>query len=144
MVYEISHEHLIRPAFSDMDGYGCAHHSRHLVWFEEARFSIMFDKFHMSELVLGKYLFPVSDAYCKFYEPVKFGDELVVRIVMEVDDEVPLLKFSYRIVRATDGKLMSKGHTTHVVTDMEHNILPGVPSEICNVLILDEGEKKCL
>lgn len=144
MTYKIVHEYFVRPAFSDMDGYGCAHHSRYWIWFENARFSIFFDKFHMSEEILRKYMFPISDVHCKYYEPVKFGYDLVVRTVMEVDDEVPLLKFHYRTIRVTDGKLMSKGQTTHVITDMEHNILSGIPSEISNVLKNDEGEKECL
>lgn len=144
MIYTAKHEYIVRPAFSEVDNYKCAHHSRHLVWFENARFSMMFDKFHISEEILQKYMFPVSDVYCKYYQPVRFGCDLVVRVVMEMDDAVPLLKFQYRILRAGDGKLMSKGKTTHVITDMEQNILQGVPSEICKAIKENEGEKECL
>ncbi len=143
MIYTTEYDYKFRPIFSDMDGYGWAHHSRYFVWYENARFSILNQKIHISDATFKKYLFPVSDVYSKYYEPVKFGCELIIHVKLEIDDAVPLLKFHYRMIRSIDGKLMSKGESTHVVTDMNHNILSGPPVEFCRAIKRFKGENEC-
>jgi len=124
------HETPLQVRFYEVDAYGVAWHGHYISWFEVGRNELT-QEFQMGPLHLkGKDLLaPVVELNCQFKLPATFGDSLIIQTTLE-RTEVAKLIFHYRVLHKGNGKVLATGSTTHVLTDLEGNLLYRVPPEI--------------
>lgn len=129
-MYKIKYTYDFQPAFSDIDSYNCAHHSKFFVWFENARIAFLNEKLELSSDFILKYKFPVVDLSCKFYRPIIFGKQYSIEVLVEVDDDVPIFRFKYRITGYQSRMLYAKGTTSHIISNDRKSICEVIPEEL--------------
>lgn len=117
----------IRVRYAETDQMGVVYYANYLIWFEIGRVEWMrqsgFD-YKQMEIEDGCRI-PVVEATCRYKAPARYDDELII----QTEAAMPrghILKFSYKLLRSTDRKLLAEGETTHVVTDsaMKRRVLP--------------------
>jgi acyl-CoA thioester hydrolase len=124
------HETPLQVRFYEVDAYGVVWHGHYIGWFEVGRNGLT-DQFQIgpSQLKEKDLLAPVVEMNCQFKLPATFGDLLVIQTTME-RTEVAKLVFHYRILHQGNGTVLVTGSTTHVLTDLNGNLLYRVPPEI--------------
>jgi acyl-CoA thioester hydrolase len=124
------HETMIRVRFYEVDAYGVVWHGHYVGWFEVGRNDLT-ERFHMGPLQLKEknFLAPVVELNCEYKFPATFGESLLIQTTME-RTEVAKLIFHYRVLSQKDGKVLATGSTTHVLTDLNGNLLYRVPPEV--------------
>lgn len=125
----------VRVRYAETDQMGVVYYANFFVWFEIGRVELMrqlgFD--YKSMEIEDDCHIPVVDATCRYKAPARYDEELIVRTRAAVLRGY-ILKFSYRVVRASDGQLLAEGETAHVVTDskMKRRMLPEKYVEVLN------------
>ncbi|HWF38588.1 MAG TPA: thioesterase family protein [Candidatus Acidoferrales bacterium] len=108
----------LRVRYAETDQMGVVYYSNFLVWFEIGRVELLrqlgFD-YKAMEIEDGCFI-PVVEANCRYKSPARYDDELIV-VTHVAGVRGAVLKFRYRVVRASDQQLLAEGETTHVVTD---------------------------
>jgi len=66
---------------------------------------------------------------CEYKFPATYGESLLIQTTME-RTEVAKLIFHYRVLSQGNGKVLATGSTTHVLTDLNGNLLYRVPPEV--------------
>lgn len=124
------HETTIQVRFYEVDAYGVVWHGHYVGWFEVGRNELT-EKFHIGPLQLKEksFLAPVVELTCQYKLPASFGDFLLIQTTME-RTEVAKLIFHYRILSQRNKKILATGSTTHVLTDLDGNLLYRVPPDI--------------
>ncbi len=124
------HETPLQVRFYEVDVYGVVWHGHYVGWFEVGRNDLT-QRYQMGPLQLKErnLLAPVVDLGCQFKLPAAFGSSLIIQTTME-RTEVAKLIFCYRVVDQGSGKVLATGSTTHVLTDLQGNLLYRVPSEV--------------
>jgi len=124
------HETPLQVRFYEVDAYGVVWHGHYIGWFEVGRNDLT-DQFQIgpSQLKEKDLLAPVVEMNCQFKLPATFGDLLVIQTTME-RTEVAKWVFHYRILHQGNGTVLVTGSTTHVLTDLNGNLLYRVPPEI--------------
>ena len=106
---------------------GIVHHANYLVWFEVGRVEWLRQLgFNYKRMEAEEDCFiAVVDAACRYKSPARYDDELVVQTMLTTARGF-LLKFHYRLLRASDQQLLAEGETTHVVVgrDLKKRNLP--------------------
>jgi acyl-CoA thioester hydrolase len=124
------HETSLQVRFYEVDAYGVVWHGHYVGWFETGRNDLtqrfQMDPLHLKEMNL---LAPVVELNCQFKLPATFGDSLLIQTTME-RTEVAKLIFHYRVLDQKNGKVLTTGCTTHVLTDLKGNLLYRVPPEV--------------
>ncbi|MDP2972885.1 MAG: thioesterase family protein [Deltaproteobacteria bacterium] len=124
------HETMIQVRFYEVDAYGVAWHGHYVGWFEVGRNDLT-ERFHIGPLQLKEknLLAPVVKLNCEYKFPATFGESLLIQTTME-KTEVAKLIFHYRVLSQGNGKVLTTGSTTHVLTDLNGNLLYRVPPEV--------------
>lgn len=124
------HETSLQVRFYEMDAYGMVWHGHYVGWFETGRNDLT-QRFQMGPLQLKEMnlLAPVVELNCQFKLPATFGNSLTIQTTME-RTEVAKLIFHYRVLDQENGKILTTGSTTHVLTDLKGNLLYRVPPEV--------------
>jgi len=124
------HETSLQVRFYEVDAYGVVWHGHYVGWFEAGRNDLT-QRYQMGPLQLKErnLLAPVVDLNCQFKLPATFGSSLIIQTTME-RTEVAKLIFRYRVLDQGNGKVLTTGSTTHVLTDLEGNLLYRVPPEV--------------
>jgi acyl-CoA thioester hydrolase len=124
------YETTIQVRFYEVDAYGVAWHGHYVGWFEVGRNELT-EKFGMGPLQLKEknLLAPVVELNCEYKLPATFGEPLLIQTTME-RTEVAKLIFHYRVLSQKNGKVLTTGFTTHVLTDLKGNLLYRVPPDI--------------
>ena len=124
------HETSLRVRFHEVDAYSVVWHGHYIGWFEAGRNELT-ERFQMGPLELKErnLLAPVVELTCQFKLPATYGDLLIIQTTME-RTEVAKLIFHYRVLHQGDGKVLATGSTTHVLTDLNGNLLYRVPPEV--------------
>jgi len=124
------HETMIQVRFYEVDAYSVVWHGHYVGWFEVGRNELT-EKFDMGPLQLKEknLLAPVVELNCEYKFPATFGESLLIQTTME-RTEVAKLIFHYRVLSQRDGKVLTTGSTTHVLTDLNGNLLYRVPPEV--------------
>ena len=124
------HETMIQVRFYEVDAYSVVWHGHYVGWFEVGRNELT-EKFDMGPLQLKEknLLAPVVELNCEYKFPATFGESLLIQTTME-RTEVAKLIFHYRVLSQRDGKVLTTGSTTHVLTDFNGNLLYRVPPEV--------------
>lgn len=107
-----------RVRYAETDQMGHAYYANYLVWFEVGRTSycrdhgLIYSKLEKEE----KIYLPVVEATCRYYKPLCYDCEFVVRTRLDVLRS-RALSFRYEI-RSRDGKtLHAEGSTRHIFTN---------------------------
>lgn len=124
------HETSLRVRFYEVDAYRVVWHGHYIGWFEAGRNELT-ERFQMGPLELkGRNLLaPVVELTCQFKLPATYGDLLIIQTTME-RTEVAKLIFRYRVLHQGSGEVLATGSTTHVLTDLNGNLLYRVPPEV--------------
>jgi acyl-CoA thioester hydrolase len=124
------HETSLQVRFYEVDTYGVVWHGHYAGWFEAGRNELT-ERFQMGPLELKErnFLAPVVELTCQFKLPATYGDSLIIQTTME-RTEVAKLIFHYRVLHQGNRKVLSTGSTTHVLTDLNGNLLYRVPPEV--------------
>jgi acyl-CoA thioester hydrolase len=119
--------------YAETDQAGVAHHSSFLPWFEEGRIELLrglgkpYQEFEAEGLH-----FPVREAFCRYWAPARFDDELTVSTLIEGVGGASI-RFRYRITRASDAALITEGYTLHACVD-DRGKVKRLPPEVRKIL----------
>lgn len=121
---------MIQVRFYEVDAYGVVWHGHYVGWFEVGRNDLT-ERFHIGPLQLKEknLLAPVVELNCEYKFPATYGESLIIQTTME-RTEVAKLIFHYRVLSQGNGKVLATGSTTHVLTDLNGNLLYRVPPEV--------------
>src|SRR5262245_39788260 len=124
-----SHTSVVRVRYAETDQAGMAHHSAFLPWFEVGRVELLralgkpYQEFEAEGLH-----FPVREAFCRYWAPARFDDELLIVTTIEEVGGAST-RFGYRITRETDATLIAEGYTLHACVDNQGKV-KRVPPEV--------------
>jgi acyl-CoA thioester hydrolase len=113
---------IVRVRYAETYQAGMAHHSAFLPWFEVGRVELL--------RALGKpyqefeaegFHFPVREAFCRYWVPARFDEELLITTIIEEVGGAST-RFGYRITRVTDATLIAEGHTLHACVDNQGKV----------------------
>ena len=108
----------LRVRYAETDQMGVVYHSNHLIWFEVGRVELLRQigfSYRDMEREDGRFI-AVAEATCRYRAPAFYDEEVIVRTTLKTVRESVVI-FSYELTKATDGKLIAEGETTHIVTD---------------------------
>jgi len=98
---------------------GVVHHSHYLIWFEVGRTELMRSQGRSYASMESDGIFmPVVEAQCDYVASARYDEEIQVETTVKSATRIKV-EFSYRILRAADGRLLASGRTVHVATDGE-------------------------
>ncbi|MDZ4660677.1 MAG: thioesterase family protein [Pseudomonadota bacterium] len=122
-----------RPiSYYETDAMGVVHHSNYLRIFEDARVAWLrakgLAKTHQPH---SDVVYAVVDVQCKFLQPLRFGDEVVVKI--QVKQERAKFLFRYAIYKMGEDSAVCTGHTLHVAIDQKFKITKP-PEELMKII----------
>ena len=110
----------VRVRYAETDKMGVVYHANYFVWLEIGRVELLrqlgFDYKEM-EIADDCHL-PVVEASCRYRASARYDDEIVIETRVTGMRSF-LLKFGYRVLRASDSLLLAEGETVHVVCDRE-------------------------
>jgi acyl-CoA thioester hydrolase len=108
----------IIPRYSETDQMGIIHHANYLIYLEEARLEWLnqlgFSYMKMEEEGV---LLPVYNIDIKYKNPIKFGDEICVRVFLQSMPTTRVV-FDYEIVNQ-DNQICAVCELTLVFTDAQ-------------------------
>lgn len=109
----------IRARYSETDKMGVVYNTHYFDWFEIARTELCrawgtpYTHWESAGLLL-----PVVEAHCRYKHPVFYDDQ--IQLWCRVSDiKIYSVTFEYRILRASDYKLIAEGWTKHGCADKE-------------------------
>ena len=117
-----SYTTLVRVRYAETDQAGMAHHSAFLPWFEVGRVELLralgkpYQKFEAEG-----FHFPVREAFCRYWVPARFDDELLITTTIEEVGGAST-RFGYRITHVADATLIAEGHTLHACVDNQGKV----------------------
>lgn len=127
----------MRVRYAETDQAGMAHHSAFLPWFEVGRVELLralgkpYQEFEAEGLH-----FPVREAFCRYWVPARFDDELLITTTIEEVGGAST-RFGYRIMRRADAMLIAEGYTLHACVDNQGKV-KRLPPEVRQVLRQEE------
>jgi acyl-CoA thioester hydrolase len=122
------HDAEIRVRYAETDQMGVVYYGNYFVWFEIGRVELMRAlgfEYKLMEIEDDCFIV-VAEASCRYRQSAKYDELLRVRTrISQAGHRV--VKYSYEILRDTDGTLLATGETTHVICgkDGKPKSLPG-------------------
>ncbi|MCC6599529.1 MAG: acyl-CoA thioesterase [Crocinitomicaceae bacterium] len=113
----------IKVRFNEADPLGIVWHGHYIRYFEDGRedfgnrHGLSYLDFYRNGLVV-----PIVDVSCKFKLPLKYGDRVIVETTF-LPCLAAKLKFSYRIFKKDDHRLVATGYSEQVFVDRETFVL---------------------
>ncbi len=122
-----THDARLRVRYAETDQMGVVYYANYLVWMEVGRVeycrALGFNYRDMEHD--GGVGLAVVEANCRYLSPARYDDEVIVRT--GVDQANPrMIRFSYEMSNAADGKLLASGYTKHIFVgrDLKPHKLP--------------------
>ena len=110
---------VVRVRYADTDQMGMAYHGNYARWFEVGRTEMLRAQgMSYREVEAAGIRMPVLEVHCRYLEPARYDDELVIETVLAEHGRASL-RFEYRVVREADGELLACGMTRHCFLDVE-------------------------
>ena len=123
-----------RVTWVDTDAAGVVHYSNYFRFFERAEEELYrhlgFDFTNFREMELW---FPRVEAFCQYKSPARYGDLLMVDVVVEELKEKSV-KLSFRVTKKDIGDLLALGHLVIVAVDKQTGHATRIPAEIADKL----------
>ena len=92
---------------------GVVYHANYFVWFEVARTDLLRNSGSTyREMEAEGVSLPVIEAHCEYKQPARYDDEVEIQVTAELPSPARV-RFSYDVVRASDGQPLVNGHTVH-------------------------------
>lgn len=108
----------LRVRYVETDQMGVVHHSAYLAWLEVARTDYLRGRgLSYRSLEESGFRMPVLSLGMNYHQPARYDDELAVRARL-TDTTGVRFRFDYEVLRKTDGAVLCRGWTEHVVTDL--------------------------
>ncbi|HKE02640.1 MAG TPA: thioesterase family protein [Blastocatellia bacterium] len=110
----------LRVRYAETDQAGVVYHSNYLIWFEVGRVELCRDygfNYRDMEAEADAFL-PVTEVSVKYRAPARYDDEIIVRTRV-VQARTRSIKFAYEVLRASDGRLLAEGETSHIVMNKQ-------------------------
>jgi len=110
----------VRVRYAETDQMGVVYHANYLVWFEVGRvefirhMGLSYKQMETEE----NCMIAVVEANARYRSPARYDDELVVETRLTAVRS-SVIRFSYKVLRVSDGTLLCEGQTVHVVVDRE-------------------------
>ena len=109
--------------YTDIDALGIVHHSNYLKWFEAGRIDFLRNAdMPNHKLNMMGYFLPLSEMRCTYKSPVKYGNKILIRTNL-IYMSCAKVKFEYRALNKSSGKVIAIGTTVHAWTDKGINPL---------------------
>ena len=109
-------ESKIEVRYCETDRMGIVHHSRYYPWFEIGRNDFFkrsgmpYDKVEKEGILL-----PLIESHCNYHHGAQYGDTVIVKTSLS-ELSPAKIKYSYRVLRESDGILLAEGYTVHAFT----------------------------
>jgi acyl-CoA thioester hydrolase len=117
----------LRVRYAETDQMGVVYYANYLVWFEVGRAELMRQRgLDYKQMEIEEdCLMAVVEATVHYKAPARYDEELIVETTV-TGVRGPVVRFSYRVLRAADGMLLCEGETVHVVVgrDMKRRAMP--------------------
>jgi acyl-CoA thioester hydrolase len=110
------HDAIVRVRYAETDQMGVVYHANYLVWFEVGRVELMRTmglEYKRMEMEDDCHIV-VADAKCRYHKSALYDEVLRIRTRI-AESRNRTIKFSYEVIRDSDGKLLAEGETTHVI-----------------------------
>lgn len=110
------HDATVRVRYAETDQMGVVYHANYFVWFEVGRVELIralgieykrMEKEDDCHIV-------VVDAHCRYQLPARYDEMLRIRTRI-AESRNRTIKFSYELLRDSDGTLLAIGETTHII-----------------------------
>jgi acyl-CoA thioester hydrolase len=114
----------VQPRFHEVDLMGVVHNSVYFLWFEEGRLRILFDLLPLDEAIRLQVALPVVENVCRYHQPVRFGDPLVLftsHLIVPVYEG--RLVFQHSLVHENQKIEMASGQSSITLVDARTNQL---------------------
>ena len=111
------HKTELRVRYEETDQMGVVYYSNYLVWFEVGRAEFIrslgtsYKEFERHGVHIV-----VAEAYCKYQFPARYDDVIIIRANLS-EIRSRSMKYTYKVLRKADRKLLASGYTTHVFVD---------------------------
>ncbi len=126
-VRKVVGETRVRVRYAETDQMGVVYYANYLVWFEVGRAELMRQRgLDYKQMEIEEdCLMAVVEATVRYKAPARYDEELIVETTV-TGVRGPVVRFSYRVLRAGDGVLLCEGETVHVVVgrDMKRRAMP--------------------
>ena len=110
------HDSALRVRYAETDQMGVVYHANYLVWFEIGRVELLRAlgcDYKTMETEDDCHIV-VVDVHCRYLHPARYDDLLTVRThIAEWRNRI--VKFSYQLLRDSDGEMLAVAETTHVI-----------------------------
>ena len=126
-MHKVVGETRVRVRYAETDQMGVVYYANYMGWFEVGRSELMRQRgrdYKRMEIETGC-LMAVVEATARYKAPARYDEEIIVETTV-TGVRGPVVRFSYRVLRAADGLLLCEGETVHVVVgrDMKRCAMP--------------------
>jgi len=114
---DLTHEHVVRPEFYDVDPMDIVWHGNYVRFLEAARAALL-EKFNYGyrQMQASGYAWPIVELRLKYVASAVYGEPIVIRCtVVEWENR---LRIDYEIRDQATGKRLTTGQTTQVAVDI--------------------------
>jgi acyl-CoA thioester hydrolase len=121
-------EERIRVRYGETDQMGHAYYANYFYWFEQARGAWCRERgFTYKSLEELGFMLPVVEAHARYKGEAKYDDVLRVRVWLQEIKRAAML-FQYEVINESTGKLVTEGHTWHVMMGKERKAITIPPA----------------
>jgi acyl-CoA thioester hydrolase len=113
------HQHRCRVIYGDTDAGGVVYYANYLRYCEAARTEFMRDRaLSYKEIEEQGFILPVVECQLRYKASARYDDLLRIETcLLEVKPRT--CRFTYRIFRESDGKMLAQGYTVHAIVDLK-------------------------
>jgi acyl-CoA thioester hydrolase len=99
--------------YAETDQMGVVYHANYFVWFEVGRTDwLRQGGWTYREMEQAGFSLPVLEAHCEYRRSARYDEEIDIHTEATLVSPVRV-KFTYDVVRASDGLVLGGGHTIH-------------------------------
>lgn len=122
-------EHSVRlhVKFSEVDALRIVWHGHFIRYFEDGR-EAFGQKYGIGylDLLNAGLITPIVRASCEYFEPARYGDELLVNVRL-YERESAKIHYHYDIIRSESGALLASGETIQTFLDLNLDMILTLP-----------------
>jgi acyl-CoA thioester hydrolase len=123
----LEHSTGLRVKFSEVDSLRIVWHGHFIRYFEDGR--EMFGKQYgigYMDLLNAGLIAPIVRASCDYFEPAKYGDDLIVNVRL-YERESAKIHYYYEITRSDSDTLLASGETIQAFLDLNLDLILTLP-----------------
>jgi acyl-CoA thioester hydrolase len=138
------HDAVVRVRYAETDQMGVVYHGNYFVWFEVGRVELMralgveYKRMESED----DCRIVVADAKCRYHHSAQYDQVLRIRTRIS-ESRNRLIKFSYDVIRDSDGKVLANGETTHVIcgSNGRPKMLPEKYRSVFNLIAVPQPDR---